>query len=221
MSDVPPVAGLDPDATVERVELGDGAWLDVGRGWLTGGNDVYRELADNVEWTQGRIYRYERYVDDPRLGSWWKAGTPPPHPAILDAHRALQHKYGVRFDGCGIIYYRDGRDSVAFHRDRDMKWLDDTLIVILTLGQRRPFHLRPLANKYAYHLDNNGATHDLSPASGDLLVMGGSMQTAWQHSVPKVRQPIGGRISLQWRWTSKTGKQEIGGSYSKPRHYSR
>ena len=47
------------------------------------------------------------------------------------------------------------------------------------------------------------------------------MQTAWQHSVPKVDRPIGGRISLQWRWTSKQGRQEVGGSYRKPLHYSR
>jgi len=61
----------------------------------------------------------------------------------------------------------------------------------------------------------------LDASYSGLLVMGGSMQTAWQHSVPKVHRPIGGRISLQWRWTSQLGRQEVGGSYRKPRHYSR
>ena len=221
VSKEPATVTLDREAHTDRVDLGDGAWVDLTRGWLTGGAEVYRTLVDNVSWTQGSVFRYERYVDDPRLGAYWRAGTPPPHPIFLDAHRALQDRYGVRFDGCAIAWYRDGNDSVAFHRDRDLKWLDDTLILLLTLGQQRPFHLRPLANKYAHHLDHNGATHDLSPASGDLIVMGGSTQTAWQHSVPKVRRPIGGRISLQWRWTSKLGRQEVGGSYRKPRLYSR
>ena len=39
--------------------------------------------------------------------------------------------------------------------------------------------------------------------------------------MPKVSGRIGGRISLQWRWTSRQGPQELGGSYRKPVHFSR
>ena len=49
--------------------------------------------------------------------------------------------------GCRSValnYYRDGRDSVAFHRDRELRHLDDTLVIIVTLGSRRPFLIRPL-----------------------------------------------------------------------------
>ena len=60
-----------------------------------------------------------------------------------EAHRALQHRYGARFDGFGMIQYRNGRDGQAFHRDTDMRWLDDTVIAMLSLGARRPWLLRP------------------------------------------------------------------------------
>jgi hypothetical protein len=52
--------------------------------------------------------------------------------------------------------------------------------------------------------------------------MGGRAQTNWLHAVPKVRtvQPLG-RISAQWRWTSKTGMPEQQPGYSAPRHFSR
>ena len=33
----------------------------------------------------------------------------------------LAARYGARFDGFGLAYYRDARDSVAMHRDREMK----------------------------------------------------------------------------------------------------
>jgi len=34
---------------------------------------------------------------------------------------------------------------------------------------------------------------------GDLLVMGGSCQRTWEHAVPKTAQPVGARISVQFR----------------------
>jgi hypothetical protein len=32
---------------------------------------------------------------------------------------------------------------------------------------------------------------------------------------------VGARMSVQWRWTSKLGRMERGGSYRAPRHYGR
>ena len=119
------------------------------------------------------------------------------------------------------IRYRDGNDSVAFHRDRELRWLDDTVIAVLTLGTTRPWLMRPRSNRYDHEAPDRGATHDLRPASGDLLVMGGRCQADWEHAVPKVRSGAPGRVSLQWRWTSRRGRQEQGGSYRAPRNFSR
>jgi len=117
------------------------------------------------------------------------------------------------------VLYRDGRDGMAFHRDRDLRWLDDTVVALLVLGDRRPFRLRPRANRYAHELDHKGATHDVAPGHGDLVVMGGACQVGWEHSVPQVPEPVGGRLSVQWRWTSRTGRPVEGASFSAPRTY--
>ncbi len=140
---------------------------------------------------------------------------------LLDAHRQVQHRYRVRFDGAALAWYRDGRDMVAFHRDRDMRWLDDTVIALLVLGDRRPFAIRPRSNRYRHEDPDKGATHRFLPGGGDLLVMGGGCQAGWEHSVPPVPGAVGGRISVQWRWTSGTGRMERGGSYRSPRFYGR
>ena len=55
------------------------------------------------------------------------------HPALAEAHRTVRHRYKP-FDGFALTWYRDGRDGQAFHRDTDMRWLDDTVVAILTLG---------------------------------------------------------------------------------------
>jgi alkylated DNA repair dioxygenase AlkB len=212
---------VDRAPTFERLDLGDGCWIDVARGFVTDHREVYDALVDRVSWSQNQVFRYERYHDEPRLVGWWSPRHEPPHPVVPDAHRSIQSHYGVRFDGCGFAYYRDERDSVAFHRDRDLRWLDDTVIALVSLGQRRPFLLRPREHRYAHEVPHHGATHDLAPGEGDLVVMGGATQTAWEHSVPKVPSPLGGRVSLQWRWTSKTGRPVQGASYRAPRTFSR
>ena len=102
------------------------------RGWIRGGDELHDHLVATVSWQPSQIYRYDHYVDERRLGAGWRPGQPAPHPVLLDAHRRLQHAYGVRFDGFGLIRYRDGEDGQGFHRDRELRWLDDTIIAVLS-----------------------------------------------------------------------------------------
>ena len=206
-------------ARTERVWLDERSWVDVVRGWLPDADEVFAAVHDNVRWYQGRIFRYERYVDEPRLSG--SANLVDLHPALVEAHRSIRKTYGIDFPKPALVLYRDGRDSVAFHCDRELRWLEDTVIGVLTLGATRPWLLRPRSRRYDHDAPNGGATHDLYPASGDLLVMGGRCQADWHHAVPKVAAPVGPRISLQWRWTSKRGRPESGPNYRAPRTYSR
>jgi len=210
---------VDRDAAIERLDLGEGAWVDVGRSWLVGADDLFEHLRDEVAWQASRLFRYDHAVEERRLGSWWKPGSPLPHSALAEATRTLQHRYSARFDGFSMIQYRDGHDGQAFHRDTDMKWLDDTVIAILSLGARRPWLLRPRASRHD-HSPGRGATHDLAPGPGDLIVMGGRSQADWEHSVPYLgAQPVEPRISIQWRFAKRTGKPFVGGSYRAPLSY--
>ena len=188
---------------------------------MTGAEELFDALRDGVAWQPSRLFRYDHWVDERRLGAMWRPGTPLPHPALADAHRGLQRRYRVQFNGFGLIQYRDGTDGQAFHRDTDMKWLDQTTIAILSLGARRPWLLRPRANRYS-HDEQRGATHDLAPGPGDLMVMGGRTQADWEHSVPYLAgQRVGPRISLQWRHAARTGRPFVGGSYRAPLTYRR
>jgi alkylated DNA repair dioxygenase AlkB len=213
-----PHASVSPSARVERITLDEDCWLDVVRGLVPDAGAVHDELAGSVAWRQARVFRYERWVDEPRLLG---RETPDrPHPALVAVHRWLTQRYRVRFDGPGLARYRHERDSVGWHRDRDLRWLDETVVAILTLGATRPFVLKPLTARRFEPTDMTGAV-DVRPAGGDVVVMGGRCQAAWLHAVPKLGARTGSRISAQWRWTSRRGRPDTNPSFFAPRHYSR
>ncbi len=183
---------VDADVSFTRLQLDERSWVDVARHFVRGADALLDELRQGVEWRQLRRRMYDRTVDDPRLSHWYGGDEHLPHEMLVSVRRALTARYGVAFAGVGLNYYRDGRDSVAFHRDRELRRLGDTRVAVLTLGAQRPFLLRPRGG---------GRSVDLAPASGDLLVMGGACQVGFEHGIPKVVH-AGPRISASYRWAS-------------------
>lgn len=210
---------LTPEPVVERLQLDDASWVDIVRGLLPRAHEVHDDLLERVEWEQGRVFRYERWIDEPRLSGWQSGDAR--HPALIDVQAWIMRRYRVRFDGVALARYRGERDSVAFHRDRELRWLDETVIGVLTLGAQRPFLLRPLTgSRGKTDADDTVGALDVRPAGGDLHVMGGRCQAAWLHAVPKVAGHCRSRISAQWRWTSRRGRRDGNPSYYAPRYFN-
>jgi alkylated DNA repair dioxygenase AlkB len=211
---------LAPEPVVERVELDATSWVDVARGILRDPDPIHDELAATVPWAPSRVFRYERWIDEPRVASFQSGSGR--HPALVAVETWISRRYRVRFDGVALVQYRDERDSVGFHRDRELRWLDDTVIGVLTLGARRPWLMRPITGRReALEDDDLSNAIDLRPAGGDVLVMGGRCQADWLHAVPKVRGRTRSRISGQWRWTSRRGERDRNPGFYAPRHFSR
>ncbi|MFJ3144537.1 alpha-ketoglutarate-dependent dioxygenase AlkB [Streptomyces halstedii] len=178
-----------------RTVLGDGAWVDLLPGWLSGGDALFTALAADVPWRAERRRMYDRTVDVPRLLAFYGAADPLPDPVLDEARTALSAHYaeelGESFTTAGLCYYRDGRDSVAWHGDtHGRSSYEDTMVAILSLGAPRDLLLRPVGG---------GGTVRRPLGHGDLIVMGGSCQRTWQHAVPKTAHAQGPRISVQYR----------------------
>jgi alkylated DNA repair dioxygenase AlkB len=129
---------------------------------------------------------YDRIVAEPRLTTRAWDDPPAPLPAMADA---LSAHYGCDLSTVSANLYRDGRDSVAWHGDRVGRQRQHTIVAIVSLGEPRRFLLRPVVG---------GRSIRLTPGSGDLLVLGGTCQRTWQHSVPKCAH-AGPRISVMFR----------------------
>jgi alkylated DNA repair dioxygenase AlkB len=174
--------------TVKRTMLDDDAWFDYGQDWVRGHEGLFAHLRDRTRWQSERREMYDRWVDVPRqyavipdhgLG----------HPILFSMQEALSARYGERFERVSLAYYRDGRDSVAPHGDTTARELPAALVATVSVGAPRRFLLHPKAG---------GRSVTLLLGWGDLLVMGGSCQRTWQHSIPKVAHAEP-RISIMFR----------------------
>ena len=173
-----------------RHPLGEDAWVDHVPGWCRGADLLFAELMQNTPWRGREVRMYDRVVPEPRLTHRWHLDRgPDPPPALTAMARLIGARYGVQLTQIGVNLYRDGSDSVAWHGDRVARELPEAVVALVSLGALRPFRLRPTGG---------GPSQAFLPGPGDLLVMGGSCQRTWQHSVPKVRT-AGPRISVQFR----------------------
>ncbi|MCV7231096.1 alpha-ketoglutarate-dependent dioxygenase AlkB [Mycobacterium branderi] len=179
-----------------RRDLGEGAWIDIRSGWLTGADDLFDELMTTVPWRSERRPMYDRVVDVPRLVSFHDLTVEdPPHPQLARLRRRLNDIYagelGEPFTTVGLCLYRNGSDSVAWHGDTiGRSSTEDTMVAIVSLGATRTFAMRPRGGGHSLRLPQ---------AHGDLLVMGGSCQRTWEHSIPKTSGCASPRISIQFR----------------------
>lgn len=173
---------------VTRTELAGGAWYDYAQGWASGSVSLFETLRTSVRWRSEQREMYERTVDVPRLYAILpEDGDVPP---VLEAmQRAVSKHYGEDFSRTSLAYYRDGRDSVAWHGDYVARNMEHSIMATLSLGGPRGFRLRP---------KGGGRSLALSLGSGDLLVMGGTIQRTWDHAVPKVKHAEP-RIAVMFR----------------------
>lgn len=180
-------------AGLVRHHLDDMSWVDYCPGWLRGADALFAELLATGDWQQRTRRMYDGMVLEPRLTAGWStsphaAGTPTALPRMC---ATLSDRYGVTFDRVWVNLYRDGRDSVAWHPDRNGRVHRNPLVATVSLGARRRFQLRPRGG--------GRIAMTLEPGCGDLVVMGGACQHDWEHCVPKTAKAVGPRMSVTIR----------------------
>jgi alkylated DNA repair dioxygenase AlkB len=209
------------DTMVRRLELDETSWIDLTGGFVDDPDAELEAIRSGIEWQQAEVLRYDRYVPERRLVAEVRAESVP---LLRQTGLHLESRYRTRFTGVAAILYRDGDDFQGLHSDREMRWLDETLIAIVVLGERRPFAFRPRGPwQGAPDRSPPGTLPDdvvITPGRGDLLVMGGRCQRDWLHGVPRVDQHESPRISLTWRWTSRRGRPDTNPTYGDGRQFS-
>jgi alkylated DNA repair dioxygenase AlkB len=158
-------------AGMRRHDLGLGAWVDHHPAWISGHEALFDQLRAALPWTAETMRIYDRDVAVPRL-----LARVPAEGLIEELRRALSERYGEEFTRTTAALYRDGKDSVAWHGDTTARDMDTAIVATVSLGQPRGFLLKPT---------EGGSSVAFPAGRGDLIVMGGTCQRTWRHSVPK------------------------------------
>jgi alkylated DNA repair dioxygenase AlkB len=169
--------------------LAQGAWVDYVPGWVSGHEALFEHLLRSTTWHQDSRQMYDRTVQVPRLC----AGVPkdgPGHPLLDSMRAALGVRYRTDFVRTGLALYRNGDDSVAWHGDYVARELPEALVATVSLGAPRRFLLREAAG--------GGKSISYELGWGDLIVMGGSCQRTFRHSIPKAARAEP-RLSIMFR----------------------
>lgn len=177
-------------AGVRRDHLDDRSWVDVAPGWVPDHAALFDWLLEHAPWQQRSRTMWDKDVLEPRLVADWRTGAALPEP-VCELIAPLDARYGVALDSCLVNLYRDGQDAVAWHGDTVRKRLRYPLVATVSLGARRGFHLKPASG--------GAVVRRYRPGEGDLIVMGGSCQHDWLHTVPRERTASGARMSVTLR----------------------
>jgi alkylated DNA repair dioxygenase AlkB len=151
----------------------------------------------NITWTQNRITVYGKTHFEPRLTAWfgpayrygsvhWAATPMPSDLETLTAR--LTHDFQFEFNAVLLNRYRNGNDSMGWHRDNEPE-IDQRLIASVSWGAPRSFFIRSR---------DKTEKHCIELQSGSLLLMH-HMQNDYEHAIPKRLRVQNERINLTFR----------------------
>lgn len=164
----------------------------------TEADQFYKTLMDETPWKQEEITVYDKTHLTPRMTVWYgKTRTPgkpvlPLTPALETIKKKVEETTGIYFTSVLVNLYRDGKDGVGWHRDRDRELGPKPVVASVSFGETRPFEIR---HKFKKDLDKIRIPLD----HGSLLLMAGTMQHFWEHQIPKTAKVIKPRINLTFR----------------------
>jgi alkylated DNA repair dioxygenase AlkB len=187
-----------------RTWLDETSWVDHQPAWLPNPDDLHRDLAVSLPWIQ-EITRMHKPA--PRQCAWigmgWSQSSgytkplaaSPFNPATREVAVVLSSYYGTTFNSVLASRYRDGADSISPHSDGEERLGQNPVIAGVSLGATRTFTVAPIGGVRRSGLP----AHRFELASGDLLVLGGTTDHRWLHSIPKAPAVTAERIGLTFR----------------------
>jgi alkylated DNA repair dioxygenase AlkB len=104
----------------------------------------------------------------------------------------VEEEAGCLFNSCLCNLYHDGNEGMGWHSDDEKALGKNTAIGSLSLGAEKKFSFR-------HKRKGDSPSISIQLENGSLLVMKGTTQTFWQHSVAKTAKIAIPRINLTFR----------------------
>jgi alkylated DNA repair dioxygenase AlkB len=166
-------------------------------------DSLLSHLIRETQWQQDKMKFYGKEVNLPRLTAWYGASMKEysysgidmqPRPwteELLFVKERVEKHSGITFTSVLLNYYRNGNDSVSWHRDQEKVLRVNPVIASVSFGATRTFKFR--------HVDDHKLIRSVELTHGMYVLMKGETQHKWEHTIPKTKQAVGSRISLTFR----------------------
>lgn len=170
---------------------------------LNDSNRWLDSLTNTIQWQQDEIKMFGKKVLIPRLNAWHgdkevrysysgiQLAPNPWTPELLEIKEKVEAVSKVRFNGALVNLYRNGNDSMGWHRDNEKELGQNPVIASVSLGATRTFRLRNIKDKK--QLIKVPLSHS------SLLLMTGETQHYWEHDIPKELKIQEPRINITFR----------------------
>jgi alkylated DNA repair dioxygenase AlkB len=164
-------------------------------------------LLAETPWVQPELMMYGKRVNTPRLTCWYgdpdatyvysgiKNNPLPWSSRLSDIRRKVEAVVRSQFNSVLLNLYRDGNDSMSWHRDDEPELGSKPVIASVSLGSVRNFDFRQVRPRPS----ETRETYSLELAHGSLLLMRGDTQAEWEHGIAKARGVTAPRINLTFR----------------------
>lgn len=161
------------------------------------------KLQTTLDWKLEPIRMFGKLVMQPRLTALYGNENRPygysgitmtPNSwtsELKEMKDSLQEFTGIEFTHVLCNYYRDGQDSMGWHRDNEAVLGNNPSIASVTFGATRIFQIR--------HYQTKAHKIEVPLNHGSLLMMSGESQHHWEHQIPKTKKVLGPRINLTFR----------------------
>ena len=165
-------------------------------------NNCYTNLMNKINWKHDELTMFGRHIVTKRMVAWY-------------GDQALAYKYsnktkiamlwtpglklikeqielisGHTYNSCLLNLYHNGEEGMGWHSDNEKQLKENGAIASVSFGAPRKFTMKHKATNEKISLELD---------SGSLLLMRGSIQKHWLHSLPLSKKIKEARINLTFR----------------------
>ena len=163
---------------------------------------LFDKLMEEIDWQHDRVRLYGREIVTKREVAWhgnapyqytYSHNTKtalPWTPSLEKIKAVVEAKSGDSYNCCLLNLYHSGEEGMAWHADDEKELLPDGAIASVSLGAPRRFIFRNKIDKQKT---------EILLEHGSLLLMRGSTQSYWEHSLPIMKRVKDARINLTFR----------------------
>ncbi len=164
--------------------------------------NYFNKLLTTMQWQNDEVIIFGKHIITQRKVAWYAANCISytysnttklalPFTKELTNLKLIAEKFAkTTFNACLLNLYHNGNEGMGWHSDNEKTILPNSTIASFSFGAERKFAFKHKLSKQNVNIVLQ---------TGSLLLMSGSTQSHWLHSLPKTKKVNSIRINLTFR----------------------